>query len=137
MLASEIIHDLKITIIRQRRVILDLAVALVCVCVFTSRANAVDSAPPVAQIATIQSSCATARTDTPYPGRRFNLKNEFTTPECDYFRAACNFTPEEREIFDMRVSGCSLAEIQMSTNVSEATINRRLAAIKRKIYKVL
>lgn len=66
-----------------------------------------------------------------------NLKTEFTEPECDFFRRQCNFTGEEREIFDLRVKACSLVEIQQRLHCSESTVNRRIRNIKRKIYKVL
>ena len=38
----------------------------------------------------------------------------FTARECDYFRAACNFTAQERAVFDLRVRGCSVVEIAMA-----------------------
>lgn len=68
---------------------------------------------------------------------KLNLKNEFTVPECDRFRALCNFTKEERAVFDLRVSDHSLVEISMALSMSEATVSRRIKAIKRKIYRVL
>nr|DAG45960.1 MAG TPA: hypothetical protein [Caudoviricetes sp.] len=66
-----------------------------------------------------------------------NLKKEFTKPECDYFRRECNFTDEERAVFDLRVAARSVVEISMSLHLSEATVYRRLKNIKRKIVKVL
>lgn len=66
-----------------------------------------------------------------------NLKAEFTNPECDRFRALCNFTPEERSVFDLRVKAKSIVEISMTLNMSESTVNRRLRDIKKKIHKVL
>lgn len=66
-----------------------------------------------------------------------NLKKEFTKPECDYFRRECNFTDEERAVFDLRVAAHSVVEISMSLHLSEATVYRRLRNIKRKIVKVL
>jgi DNA-directed RNA polymerase specialized sigma24 family protein len=68
---------------------------------------------------------------------RLRLKNEFTKPECDLFRALCNFTPDERRVFDMRVSDHSIVEISMALCMSEATVNRRIKSIKKKIYRVL
>ena len=62
---------------------------------------------------------------------------EFTKPECDYFRRECNFTDEERAVFDLRVTARSVVEISMSLHLSEATVYRRLKNIKRKIVKVL
>lgn len=62
---------------------------------------------------------------------------EFTARECDYFRAACNFTDPERAVFDLRVRGCSIVEIAMELHVSASTVDRRVRAVKRKIDKVL
>lgn len=66
-----------------------------------------------------------------------NIKTEFTLPECEFFRKQCNFTDEERMIFDLRVQGHVLVEIQQALHMSEATLNRRIKNIKRKIYKVM
>ena len=66
-----------------------------------------------------------------------HLKGEFTKPECDRFRALCNFTEDERKVFDLRVKGKSIVEISMSLCMSDTTVNRRIKAIKRKIYRVL
>lgn len=66
-----------------------------------------------------------------------NLKTEFTQPECEWFRATCNFTEEERKIFDLRVKDQSLVQISMACGMSTATVSRKLKNIKRKIHKVL
>lgn len=66
-----------------------------------------------------------------------NIKTDFTRPECDRFRRECNFTDDERAVFDLRVRAHSIIEIQNKLNMSEATVNRRIRNIKRKIYKVL
>ena len=66
-----------------------------------------------------------------------HLKGEFTKPECDRFRELCNFTEDERKVFDLRVKGKSIVEISMSLCMSDTTVNRRIKAIKRKIYRVL
>lgn len=65
------------------------------------------------------------------------LLKEFTVPECEKFRALCNFTDEEMQVFDLRVKGKSIVEIQLSLNLSESTVNRRIKDIKKKIHKVL
>lgn len=62
---------------------------------------------------------------------------EFTEPECDYFRRLCNFTDDERAVFDMRVKGHSVIETCFALNMSESTVNRRIAAVKKKIVRVL
>ncbi len=66
-----------------------------------------------------------------------NIKTEFTGPECERFRRECNFSDEERAVFDLRVRAQSIVEIQNALNMSESTVNRRIRNIKRKIYKVL
>lgn len=66
-----------------------------------------------------------------------NIRNEFTEPECEWFRNVCNFTPEERKVFDLRVKDHSIIEIAMDLDMSESTVNRRIRGIKRKIHKVL
>lgn len=71
-----------------------------------------------------------------------NIKTEFTRPECERFRRECNFTEEERAVFDLRVKNLSVIEIQArlaerDLPMSESTINRRIRGIKRKIYKVM
>lgn len=63
--------------------------------------------------------------------------SEFTRRECDYFRRECNFTRDERAVFDLRVSGASIVEIALALSMSTATVNRRLRAVKTKIYRVL
>lgn len=65
------------------------------------------------------------------------LKGEFTGPECDYLRSVCNFTREELEVFNLRVSGCSLVEISLELCMSERTVQRRIAGIKKKIIRVI
>ena len=34
---------------------------------------------------------------------------DYTTPELEHFRAACNFTSLEREFFDLRAAGVTIA----------------------------
>lgn len=66
-----------------------------------------------------------------------NLRIEFTEPECEKLRTLCNFTKDERLIFDLRVSDHSIVEVSQKLKMSEATVNRRIKNIKRKILKVL
>lgn len=66
-----------------------------------------------------------------------NLKTEFTEIECDRFRRDCNFTPDELNVFNLRVKDHSIIEICMTLQMSESTVNRRIRNIKRKIVKVL
>ena len=66
-----------------------------------------------------------------------NIKTEFTEPECEWFRRVCNFTPQERAVFDLRAQDSTIVQIQDKLNLSESTVNRRIKAIKAKIHKVL
>lgn len=66
-----------------------------------------------------------------------NLKTELTKAECEKLRTECNFTDEERAVFDLRVAARSVIEIALALHMSESTVYRRLRNIKRKIVKVL
>lgn len=66
-----------------------------------------------------------------------NIKNEFTEPECEFFREKCNFTEDELKVFNLRVKNHSLVEIQCKLNMSESMVTRRIRSIKKKIYKVM
>ena len=65
-----------------------------------------------------------------------NLKHDLTVPEADRLRALCNFSDEERQVFDLRVRGKSVVEISMTLNMSMRTVDRRLSGIKNKIGRV-
>ncbi len=65
------------------------------------------------------------------------MLKEFTEIECERFRRDCNFTDEERKVFDLRVKGVQIVAIQDKLNMSESTVNRRIKSIKKKIYKVI
>ena len=65
------------------------------------------------------------------------MLKEFTEIECERFRRDCNFTDEERKVFDLRVKGVQIIAIQDKLNMSESTVNRRIKSIKKKIYKVI
>lgn len=66
-----------------------------------------------------------------------NIKTEFTRLECERFRADCNFTPEERKVFDLAVQNKSNLQIGAELNMSQSTVTRRIKAVKRKIIKVI
>lgn len=65
-----------------------------------------------------------------------NLKKDFTTPEADRLRALCNFSDDERQVFDLRIRDKSVVEISMMLNMSVASTKRRLHSIRQKINKV-
>lgn len=66
-----------------------------------------------------------------------NIRNEFTEPECEWFRKICNFTPDELAVFNLRVKDNSRIQIAMQLKMSESTVDRRIRGIKKKIHKVL
>lgn len=66
-----------------------------------------------------------------------NIKTEFTRLECERFRQDCNFTPEERAVFDLAVQNKSNIQIGLELGMAQATVTRRISAVKRKIIKVL
>lgn len=66
-----------------------------------------------------------------------NIKGEFTEPEVEYFRQKCNFTEDERDVFELRVRGKSIVAISLALHMSESTVSRRLRGIKNKIIRVL
>lgn len=62
---------------------------------------------------------------------------DFTKPELDVFRELCNFTPDEREYFELRSSGMSNVEISMTMNVSESKVSKLARKVKSKILRVI
>ncbi len=66
-----------------------------------------------------------------------NIRKEFTAAECERFRRDCNFTDDERAVFDIRVTGKSRVYISGQLNMSLSTVDRRIRDIKRKIYKII
>jgi predicted DNA-binding protein (UPF0251 family) len=61
---------------------------------------------------------------------------DFTQPELDYFREKCNFTQDERTLFEYRATGLTLEKCAELMNVSIATANRLNKKVKNKIIKV-
>lgn len=61
---------------------------------------------------------------------------DFTVPELDYFRENCNFTPEEKEVFEHRAKNISLEYIAEIMNISVSTAKRISRRVNKKIIKV-
>lgn len=61
----------------------------------------------------------------------------FTRRECEVLRRECNFTPQELAVFDLRAADAMIVATGMKTAMSERTVNRRVASIKRKIFRVM
>lgn len=66
-----------------------------------------------------------------------NLRTQFTKLDCDKFRAYCNFTPNELDVFELCTKAKSIVEISLTLNISTATVDRRIRSIKKKINRVL
>lgn len=62
--------------------------------------------------------------------------DNLTEAECEYYRHGCNFTDDERAVFDLRVKGKSRVEIAASLAISIATTDRRLRGIYAKVNRV-
>lgn len=58
-----------------------------------------------------------------------------TVPECERYRAGCNFSPAERAVFDLRVRGMMIYQIAADLHLSESAVYQRLRAIRRKIRR--
>lgn len=65
------------------------------------------------------------------------IKLEFTKREVDHFKKVCYFSEEEEMILDLRLRRKSICEISLALSISEATVNRRIKSIKKKILKSL
>ena len=62
--------------------------------------------------------------------------HDFTVPELNYFREYCNFTEEERMLFDYRSKNIPIETCAEIMNVSISTIKRMNKKIQNKIIKV-
>ena len=61
---------------------------------------------------------------------------DFTVPELNYFREYCNFTEDERVLFEYRAKNIPLETCAEIMNVSISTIKRLNKKIQNKIIKV-
>ena len=61
---------------------------------------------------------------------------EFVKPEIDFLLAECNFTDDERTLFEMRCVNVPLEECAERMNVSISTVKRLNKRIKTKIDKI-
>ena len=66
-----------------------------------------------------------------------NLRKEITTPEADRLRSLCNFTDDERKVFDMRIQDKTNVEISLALQMSSRTIDRRWKSARLKIEKIM
>lgn len=62
--------------------------------------------------------------------------NSFTVPELNYFREFCNFTKDERTLFEYRVAENSLELCAELMNISVSTAKRISRRVNNKIIRV-
>ena len=62
---------------------------------------------------------------------------DFTVPELNRFRELCNFTPDERQYFDLRAKHYSNFQISLEMNISEGKVSKLAKSVKSKILRVL
>lgn len=60
----------------------------------------------------------------------------FTVPELNYFRTYCNFTEDERILFEYRAKNIPLDRCAELMNVSLSTIKRLSKKVNNKIIRV-
>ena len=56
--------------------------------------------------------------------------------EVEELRGKCNFTDDEREVFELLTRGKSIAEISMKLSVSTKTVERKITDIRSKVKRV-
>lgn len=61
---------------------------------------------------------------------------DFTVPELNYFREYCNFTEDERVLFEYRAKNIPLETCAEIMNVSLSTAKRISKRVNSKIVKV-
>lgn len=62
--------------------------------------------------------------------------SEMTEIERERYRRFAGFTDSERQIFELRARGKTITEITLGTNLSAATVNRRIRSIKDKMSRI-
>lgn len=61
---------------------------------------------------------------------------DFTVPELNYFRTYCNFTEDERTLFEYRSKNIPLEQCAELMNVSVSTVKRLSRKVNNKIIRV-
>lgn len=62
---------------------------------------------------------------------------DFTELELEFFRNQCNFTPEEREYFELRSKDRKNYQIAMDMCVSESKVYSLARKVKNKMKRVV
>jgi DNA-binding CsgD family transcriptional regulator len=61
---------------------------------------------------------------------------DLTVPELELYRSQCNFTPEEKEYFELRASDLSNVQISTRMNLSTSKVSKLAKRVSDKISKV-
>lgn len=61
----------------------------------------------------------------------------FTEFELDYFRKYCNFTEQEKQLFELRADDVPLETCAERLNVSVSTVKRWSRRVNNKIIRVI
>lgn len=61
--------------------------------------------------------------------------SELTLSEADYIQAVCNFTPDENELFELRLHGLTLDECAERMNRSLDSVKQISRKVNKKIKK--
>lgn len=61
---------------------------------------------------------------------------DFTVPELNYFRTYCNFTKDEKILFELRAKNIPLERCAEIMSVSVSTIKRLSRKVNNKIIRV-
>lgn len=61
---------------------------------------------------------------------------DYTVPELEHFRAACNFTSLEREFFELRAAGYSIEACGEAMEYSVGGVKRIAGKVKAKMTRV-
>ena len=62
--------------------------------------------------------------------------SENVLPQLEYYRVFCNFTPQERELFDYRASGCTLEDCCDLLNMDISSVKRLSRKVNKKMIAV-
>lgn len=57
-------------------------------------------------------------------------------PELEDLKEICNFTEDEKEVFDKLAKGQSIQAIALNSAVARSTVSNRIKSIQNKINKV-
>ena len=61
--------------------------------------------------------------------------SELTLSEADYLQAVCNFTPDENELFELRLQGVSLDECAERMHRTLDSVKQLSRKVNKKIAK--